>query len=530
MIFVYYKPGYDRDIINESFRLEITSKLSPKMLSYKKTQLVHIEHQDGVNLFKFLLLFNLILILLWYSAYKIILSHDIQLNPGPLTDIPDTNSLSSTTTDFGYFKNISIVHMNIQSLKPKIDLLIAEMQTYDILVFTETWLDVSTPSKDIAIPNFNDPIRNDRHGRIGGGVAIYVRRGISYLPKFDLVVADSESIWVEINSLGKKFIIGGVYVPPSTRIEGWNIIFESFERLYNAGLDFYAMGDYNNDLLKSQNCKVKDLINMYNLTQLISEPTNFTENSSSLLDLILCKNVDSVITSGVADPFIPDLIRYHCPIYLILDLQKPKPHNFCRTVWQYDAGRYDDYRDNLNSVNWNTILSSNSVDVIADEISKTIIDLARKNIPHKIIRVRQNDAPWMHNEIRKLIRKRKRIHKRAKASNNDQNIWEQYRKTRNEVVSAIRKAKNNYYNKLAGLADKNVKNSKLWWKISKQLLNNTKKSEYPALNSNGSLIENDYEKAQLFNDYFASQSDIDDKEATLPDYCITDNTLPRILD
>lgn len=136
----------------------------------------------------------------------------------------------------------------------------------------------------------------------------------------------------------------------------------------------------------------------------------------------------------------------------------------------------------------------------------------------------------MHNEIRKLIRKRKRIHKRAKASNNDQNIWEQYRKTRNEVVSAIRKAKNNYYNKLAGLADKNVKNSKLWWKISKQLLNNTKKSEYPALNSNGSLIENDYEKAQLFNDYFASQSDIDDKEATLPDYCITDNTLPRILD
>ena len=49
--------------------------------------------------------------------------------------------------------------------------------------------------------------------------------------------------------------------------------------------------------------------------------------------------------------------------------------------------------------------------------------------------------------IRKLIRKRKRLHRKAK-KNNDQFLWQKFKKTRNTVINEIRKSKQNYYNKL----------------------------------------------------------------------------------
>ena len=56
--------------------------------------------------------------------------------------------------------------------------------------------------------------------------------------------------------------------------------------------------------------KIKTLINQFNLEQLIRDPTHYTERSSSLINLILCRNPTNNIYSGVIDPFIPNQIRY----------------------------------------------------------------------------------------------------------------------------------------------------------------------------------------------------------------------------
>ena len=49
--------------------------------------------------------------------------------------------------------NLSIVHFNIQSLYPKLDILEVEMQYYDIVVYTETWLIQNRKNEDIMTPN-----------------------------------------------------------------------------------------------------------------------------------------------------------------------------------------------------------------------------------------------------------------------------------------------------------------------------------------------------------------------------------------
>ena len=58
------------------------------------------------------------------------------------------------------------------------------------------------------------------------------------------------------------------------------------------------------------------------MTQIIRDPTHFTENSQTLLDLIIVNNVENIDFSGVCDNILPNNIRYHCPIYCALKLPK----------------------------------------------------------------------------------------------------------------------------------------------------------------------------------------------------------------
>ena len=58
---------------------------------------------------------------------------------------------------------------------------------------------------------------------------------------------------------------------------------------------------------------------------------------------------------------------------------------------------------------------------------------------------------------------------------------------------------------------------KSFWKISKQLLKlDISSSSVPSLHVDGKNLETDLEKATALNNYFASQSTVDDTNRTLP--------------
>ena len=77
-------------------------------------------------------------------------------------------------------------------------------------------------------------------------------------------------------------------------------------------------------------------------------PTHFTERSSSLIDLFILRNPANVLYSGVIDPFIPDQIRYHCPILIPLIFLRPKPKIIKRKIWNYELADYNRYRNLLS--------------------------------------------------------------------------------------------------------------------------------------------------------------------------------------
>ena len=84
-------------------------------------------------------------------------------------------------------------------------------------------------------------------------------------------------------------------------------------------------GDFNLNYLDDSNKrKLSSVFGQYDLTQLIQEPTHFTENSSSLIDLVFTRNTNLVVLSGVGEAFLDQNIRYHCPVYAVFNLEKHK--------------------------------------------------------------------------------------------------------------------------------------------------------------------------------------------------------------
>ena len=84
------------------------------------------------------------------------------------------------------------------------------------------------------------------------------------------------------------------------------------------------------------------------MTQIIRDPTHFTENSHTLLDLIIVNNVEN----GVGDNILPSNIRYHCPIYCAPKLPKPCTKSFTRRVWLFSNNNFDTYKTILRNQNW----------------------------------------------------------------------------------------------------------------------------------------------------------------------------------
>lgn len=455
------------------------------------------------------------------------LSGDIHQNPGPVpSDDSSLSSLSDSSSQQITSCGLSLMHLNVQSLKPKLDIIEIEAQQYDILVFTETWLSPNTPDEDLRIANFSLPYRCDRTARVGGGVAIYVRDGINVDFRQDLHINRLEAVWVEIIIHSKKLLVGGIYRPPDSNNEYWQLLEESVDRAFSVQTyDTIVAGDFNINTQTSSSNKMTRLIESYNAEQLITSPTHFTEHSSSLIDLIFIKYHQNVITSFVADPFIPDLTRFHCPVVAVLKLNKPKQNNFKRRIWLYDKGDYDTFRDKLRSSDLHSLLSNDNVDESADILSKTIIQVASETIPNKEVTIRPGDIPWMNNDIRKLIRKRAKLHKKAKQNNTDFH-WSKFRKIRNDVTTLIRKSKLMYQNKLIKKINSNNVNPKEWYKCSKKLTKKQSSSSIPSLNYNNIIASSDQEKVEVLNDFVSSQSKVDDKDSILPP--LTETNIPTL--
>jgi hypothetical protein len=153
-------------------------------------------------------------------------------------------------------------------------------------------------------------------------------------------------------------------------------------------------------------------------------------------------------------------------------------------------------------------------------ITRALIDAANTNIPNRVITVRKDNPPWLTSSIKRVIRRKNRLHKRAKRSNLPGH-WERFRIARNKCNNLVSNAKITHYSKVSENISLEKADSKNWWTLVKSLTGNNDFSRtIPPIEHNGNLVFDDIEKAELFNKIFCEQSTLDDSDHTPPELTV----------
>ena len=433
-----------------------------------------------------------------FSNLLLLISGDIESNPGP-----------------DQAGDLRVMHVNVRSLIKNIDLLAAESHQYDIITISETWIQSIRliDETKLEIPGFHSLAKLDRQDGYGG-VAIYVRSNLVCKPRPDLQVDGLEAVWIETKFNKQSLLVGCFYRSPDKRLAYWDLVEESIRKANNTTIKFIVLGDFNADWLGNPPKRYLDIINLYQLTQLINEPTRITTTTKTCIDHILVQSCNLINFVKVLPPFCSD---HSVPCVNIIKT-KPNNYSFKRNIFIYSKLNKERFLSLLQEIDWLKIFLVDDINVSAETFTDIFFSIAKQCMPTKTVKVRSNDTPWMTDELRCSIVKRNKMYKKAKLSAKAED-WEHFRVYRNELTNKIRLRKIEYLNDLNGkVSDPLLFGNKQWWKLVNKFLNRkgVNNDEIPPISYNGKTYYSNKEKASALNDFFVDQCTLPGNDDPLP--------------
>lgn len=350
-------------------------------------------------------------------------SHSSDSDDSVVCNIP---SLSSTIDSVfcSVPKHFNIVHINAQSIPAHFPDMLASFDSKDLhaILISESWLKPCLPSTSYALPGFN-LIRNDRIGRVGGGVAIYLR---SYIP-FSIVSKSpqpppsnaGEHFFIEILFSHTKLLLG-VYYCPSLHIN----YFASFETLLEDFLPSYdhsiIMGDFNTCLLKcdSRSSSLQSIITANNLSILSLDATHHFPNSiPSLLDLMIVSSLNHVSKHGQCTA----AFSYHDLIYLSYKVRPPKAKPKIFLQRNFRGIDLDSLRCDAREIDWDNVFNAVSIDSKVSVFYSSLMELYDKHAPLRPVKMKHLPAPWLDESVRTAMHKKLTAKAKCKYNPTDDN-------------------------------------------------------------------------------------------------------------
>ncbi|XP_055584929.1 uncharacterized protein LOC129737790 [Uranotaenia lowii] len=369
---------------------------------------------------------------------------------------------------------------------------------YDIIAFTETWLNDRTLSSQIISPDYavfrcdRSPLNSKKS--IGGGVLLAVKSELPSMLIEDNSWEDLELLWTRIDLGDRKLYLCVVYVPPDR--SGDQVLAESFSRcltkvssMCSPEDDILVIGDFNLPGLK-----------WYSLSTATLRQINNIENENGrLLDLCF-------VNEGFRNPTI-DL----APAPLV----KPVPHHPALVI-SIDVARifapaektrslYHDFKNAdfvaislvLDSINWEDELDFSDPDAAAEKFSNILNYTIDRHVPKRSV---DGDlrTPWVTSELR-----RQKTAKKCALRNYNKhkclNTKDEYRK----LNSAYKKASKRCYLAYLNRLQRNFKSSpKSFWKYVKS---QRKESGLPShMYLDGDIVSTDPGICNLFAEKFSS--------------------------
>lgn len=356
---------------------------------------------------------------------------------------------------------LKIGHLNVRSLFTGFEdltRLITE-NNFDIFCVSETWLNENISSNIVNIPNYCI-FRKDRIGR-GGGVGIYIREDI-VCREFSLDFGQLEGLEylcldIKINKM--PLLLGVLYRAPANNI---NICVNHMDDLLSFLCPQFEniifLGDINIDQAFENSFAY--CMSSYDFTQIIEESTRITGSSEKLIDVIFTNRPDHVLNQGTLNA---DLISDHRAIFCDLNvtLNRPKPKTI--TYRNFKNFVYENFLVDLNNVQWDNIFYLDNIEKKVQYLAENILVIFNKHAPYVTSRVTKPYAPWLTDNIKQLMKERKKALSKYEKSKSCSDLL-YYRQLRNITVSAIKREKAAYL-----LFQQNNSNAKDLWKSLKHL-------------------------------------------------------------
>ena len=141
--------------------------------------------------------------------------------------------------------------------------------------------------------------------------------------------------------------------------------------------------------------------------------------------------------------------------------------------------------------------------------------------------MRRKDKPGITPHVRKLLKEAQHLHKiKNSTGNHDDSI--KFINKRREAKDALKAARLKYYSDLTSKIQNPDTTCKVYWKLVKSIYGPKQDSGIPTLLDNGRPVSRDMDKANLLNNYFASQTILPNSTNSLPDFeYLTDARLDR---
>ena len=386
-----------------------------------------------------------------------------------------------------------IGNLNINSIPNKFEQLKGLIQRkVDILVITETKIDLSFPKPQFCIDGYREPFRLDRN-KDGGGILIYVRDDIpsKELDKHNFP-HDIEGMFIEINLRNTKWLLFGTYHTPTLSRQTDEYYFDYVQRAIDIYSNFYTnfllVGDFNSE---DSEPVLSRFLEQYDLNNLVKEPTCFKNpDNPSCIDLFItnrpsCFQHTTTLSTGLSD--------FHKMTVTVLRAKYIKAK--AKQILFRDYKKFDAiiFSDCLKEA-----ISNQAIDSFKS-FQDLFINILNKHAPLKKKFVRSNEAPYMTKSLRKAIMKRSelatRFHKTKKLL--DQRA---FKKQKNFVSRLYKKERRKFY---ANLDVHKITDNKLFWKTVQPLFSDKVKMKGKiTLIHKKELISDETKVAETLNSYF----------------------------
>lgn len=141
-------------------------------------------------------------------------------------------------------------------------------------------------------------------------------------------------------------------------------------------------------------------------------------------------------------------ISDHALISCKINIEKDKTKAKMITYRDYTNFKYNDFLNNLNSINWDIIFEIPDINDMLEFWNHNLNNLFNLHAPYKKVRVTKPAAPWLTDNLKLMMKLKNKAFVKYKKFKTDQ-LWNEYKNIRNFVNRSVKLEKKAYFNHIS---------------------------------------------------------------------------------